>query len=162
MKKLMHKLSAVVMSLVSAAASIQSAEATNVTLDGSGYYSNSTYAPYYQYGTAQSGRYTNLGADYYHSSEIGIDQLTNRSSYRSGTMSFEFWAMPYYGATSGIILMTKSVSSLWGGYSYYDLSRSGKAISLNRYRYPELDLFEYTNYGWKWRDALSFSRKSYL
>jgi hypothetical protein len=162
MKKLIQKLSATVLTVFAATLSMQTAGATNLTLDGSGYYSNSTYAPYYQYGASQSGRYTNLGADYYHSSEIGIDQLTNRSSYRSGTMSFEFWAMPYYGATSGTILMTKSVSSLWGGYKYYDLVKTGKAISLNRYRYPELDLFEYTSYGWKWRDVLVFSNKSYL
>ena len=77
-------------------------------------------------------------------------------------MSFELWAMPYYGATSGTILMTKGVSSLWGGYNYADYISTGKAISLNRYRYPELNLFEYAYSGWKWRDALSFSYKNLL
>lgn len=136
---------------------ITTAKAADVTLEGSGYYELGNRTSYYRYGTAQSGRYANLGAGYYRTGEIGIDEVANNSYSRSGSLSFELWALPYYGATSGTVLMTQQLSPLSGGYSYDYVASFGRPLSLNRYRYPELNLYEYTRYGWKWRDALSFS-----
>lgn len=138
------------------------ARAADVTLDGSGYYELGSRASYYRYGTAQSGRYSNLGAGYYNSSEIGMDEVANHSSARTGSLSFELWALPYYRATRGTVLMTQQLGPLWGGYSYLDVSSFGRALSLNRYLYPELNLYEYTRLGWRWRDALSFSYRELL
>jgi hypothetical protein len=133
------------------------ANAADVALEGYGYYELGSRANYYRYGTTQSGRYSNFGAGYYRNGEIGVDEVANNSSSRSGSLSFELWALSYYGATRGTVLMTRVFDPLWGGYSYTDVASFGQARSLNRYRYPELNLYEYTRYGWKWRDALSFS-----
>ncbi len=138
------------------------ASAADVTLEGSGYYELGSRVGYYRYGTAQSGRYSNFGRGYYTPAEIGMDEVSNNSSSRSGSLSFELWALPYYGATSGSVLMTQQLSSLWGGYSFLDAAGFGRARSLNRYRYPELNLFEYTRSGWRWRDALSFSYRDLM
>lgn len=144
---------------MSCTAIIQSftAKAADVRLEGFGYYELGSRADYYRFGTKQSGRYSNFGTGYYRKSEIGMDELTNNSSSRSGSLSFELWSLSYYGATWGTVLMTRQFDPLWGGYSYADAASFGQARSLNRYRYPELNLYEYTRYGWKWRDALSFS-----
>lgn len=141
---------------------IPTARAADVTLDGTGYYELGSYAGYYRRGTAQSGRYRNLGAGYYTTGEIGMDEITNNSRSRSGSLSFEVWALPYYGATSGSVLMTRQLGRLRGGYGYFDQASFGRAVSLDRYRYPELNLFEYTRYGWGWRDALSFSYPTWM
>ena len=77
-------------------------------------------------------------------------------------MSFEIWAMPYYGATKGIILMTRHLNPLYANNYYVSKERTGYAISLDAYRFPELNLWEFTRNGWKWRDALTFKRKGYL
>lgn len=143
--------------------SIPEASATDVTLDGYGYYNRSNKMRYYgKDGTRQSGRYRYLGADYYRSTRIGMDYLTNRSNYRSGSLSFEFWAMPYYGATDGIVLMTLGTSPLPAGRSKRNFSATGYAVSLETYRYPELNIWEYTSEGWGFRDALSFTGKNPL
>lgn len=136
------------------------AVAADVTLEGFGYYELGNRTSYYRYGTAQRGRYSNLGAGYYRTSEIGMDEVANHSNSRSGSLSFELWALPYYGATSGTVLMTQQLSPLWGGYSHIDIASYGRALSLNRYRYPELNLYEFTRYGWQWRDALSFGYRT--
>lgn len=138
------------------------AQAADVRLEGYGYYELGSYANYYRYGTAQSGRYSNLGAGYYRTAEIGMDEVANNSISRSGSLSFELWALSYYGATSGTVLMTQQLNPLWGGYSYFDVASFGRSLSLNRYRYPELNLYEYTRYGWMWRDALSFAYRTLM
>jgi hypothetical protein len=148
--------------LFAVAASIPEAQATRVTLDGVGYRTLSTSYRYYRYAPEQTGRYESLGADYYRNAEIGIRRITNRGTRRSGSMSFELWAMPYYGATSGIVLMTNGVDPLRAGFRYNDVAGIGKAVFLDRRRFPELDLFEYTSNGWKWRDALTFSNSTRL
>jgi len=138
------------------------ARAADVTLEGFGYYELGSRASYYRYGTAQRGRYSNLGAGYYSTSEIGMEEVANHSISRSGSLSFELWALSYYGATSGTVLMTQQLGPVWGGYSYLDVSSFGRALSLNRYRYPELNLYEYTRYGWRWRDALPFGYRELM
>ncbi len=125
---------ATAIALVGAAAIVapRAATAADVRLDGYGFYSLKNRVKYYGRGKPQSGRYKNLGADYYHQAKIGMDFLTNHSNSRSGNLSFELWAMPYYGATSGIILMTRKLSPLGSGKSRTNLRASGNAIPLRR------------------------------
>jgi hypothetical protein len=104
----------------------------------------------------------NLGAGYYHNVEIGIDFLTNHSTVSSGSLSYEFWAMPYYNATSGIILATHGVDSMKAGSSHSNFSRDGLTVLLNARRFPEQNLWELTRNGWKFRDVLRFTRKNLL
>jgi hypothetical protein len=58
--------------------------------------------------------------------------------------------------------MTHGLSPLRGGYSYRKLSVSGHALSLDEWRYPDINLWEYTRKGWKFKDSLTFTKKSYL
>lgn len=160
MKTILHQLTAIALF---AAAALPEAKATEVTLDGYGSYSLArrlVFRP--EPGVKQSGRKPYLGGGYYHKAEIGMDYITNRTTRRSGDLSFELWAMPYYGATSGVVLMTKGLDSLGGGRSYTNGSAEGYAVLLDRRRFPELNLWEFTRKGWKFRDALSFSRKADL
>ncbi len=144
-------------SAVTVVTSIPDSRAADLTLDGSGDY-NLDSVEYRSSGRRlQTGRYTSLGANYYHSAEIGMDEINNNSFVASGSLSFELWAMPYYGANRGPILMTYGLNPLQGGYYLSDVVADGEAVSLNRYAFPELDLFEYTRRGWKWRDVLIFS-----
>jgi hypothetical protein len=152
-------LAAVALILIGSAPETQAAK---VTLDGSGFYNLRPQVKYFNRGVRQTGRYRNLGGDYYHRGTIGMDWITNNSKFRSGSLSFELWAMPYYGATSGIILMTKRINPLYGTYYYISKKAYGYAISLDAYRFPELNLWEFTRTGWQWRDALTFKRKGYL
>lgn len=163
MKSLLQKLTAGTALACAFAFAIPEASATDITLDGYGYYSRSNSMRYFgKNGKKQSGRYNYLGADYYRSTRIGMDFLTNRSQNKSGSLSFEFWAMPYYGATTGIVLMTVGTNPMPGGRSKRNFSVQKFGVSLETKRYPELSIWEYTRDGWDFRDALSFSRKSWL
>jgi len=162
MKSIIPRLTTAIIALFTAVVSIPEAQATKLTLGGSGYYNLGARETYYSGGRPQSGRYKNLGAGYYHSAEIGMQQITNRSGNRSGSMSFELWAMPYYDATSGPVLMTYGLDPLKAGFHYSAVTAYGKAVSLNKRRYPEFELYEYTSKGWKWRDLLQFSSKTLL
>lgn len=162
MKSIIRNLTAATAALVTLFAAAPESQATKVTLDGAGYYDLGTTIKYYGGGVKQSGRYGNLGADYYHKATISMKWITNRTSNRSGDLSFEFWGLPYYGATKGIVLMTRSAGPLNGGAYYFEKAWKGYAIFLDEYRYPELNLWEYTRKGWKWRDALSFRQNNLL
>jgi hypothetical protein len=142
--------------------SASDSQAANVTLDGSGYYKFTSSARYLSSGAKQYGRYSNLGADYYRTTTISMEWVTNRSSSNSGPLSFEFWGMPYYGADTGIVLMTRSADPLRAGRYYKNRRWQGSAVFLDEYRFPELNLWESTRNGWRFRDALSFRRKNLL
>lgn len=137
-------------------------QAARVTLDGSGYYTFNSSPRYYGMGAKQYGRYRNLGADYYRNTTISMEWITNRSKNHSGPLSFEYWGMPFYGADSGIVLMTRSANPLNAGRFYKNRSWRGWAIFLDEFRFPELNLWESTRRGWKFRDALSFRRDNLL
>lgn len=136
--------------------------AANLTLDGSGFYELGHKVRHSTEGVSQSGRYSSLTGAYYRRTTIGMEWITNNSRSRSGKLSFEFWGMPYYGATSGVVLMTRSVGALSGGHFYETIERNGHAVFLNEYRFPELNLWEHTRNGWKFRDALSFEQNNLL
>ncbi len=160
MKSFVNRLCTGVVTIAALLTSTSQSQAADVTLDGFGSYSLSRNASYIgRGGPAQSGRYRNLGSDYYKSAVIRMDFITNRSFTRSGSLSFELWAMPYYGATSGIILMTRGIGQISGNRSLRKVSARGSAISLDERRFPEFNLFEYTWNGWESSDYLSFSNR---
>jgi hypothetical protein len=162
MKSIIQNSIAVAAALFTVVGSIQQSQAADVRLDGSGYYWLGKKEVFSSNGKEQSGRYKNLGRDYYHKVEYGMDFITNYSYSSTGSLSYEFWAMPFYGATSGIVLMTRGVGALSSGEAYDDVWKKGYAVSLARKRFPEQSLWERTRSGWKFRDALTFSRKAYL
>jgi hypothetical protein len=162
MKFNISQLTIAVTALLSAVATVPEAKSADLALEGYGSYNLGNFDRYYPRGTRQSGRYRNLGADYYRSAEIEVDAVENYSNYRSGSMSFELWAMPYYGATSGSILMTNSLRYLKAGRYYSGVYCRGMAVSLDEEAFPELNLWEYTNHGWMFRDALTFPDEEWL
>jgi hypothetical protein len=159
MKTLARTLVTAALSLI---ISVPVAHAADITLDGYGFYKLAYGDSYLRGGAKQSGRYRNLGADFYRRAQIGMDYASNNSATRSGDLSFELWALPYYGATSGPILMTSGLRSLRGGRFYRNLRSNGSAISLDEYQFPDLSIWEFTASGWIFRDSLTFSRKDLL
>lgn len=162
MKSLVLKFTTTAAAVLAFAAVSPFVNAAKVTLDGFGSYTLFKKVTYYNKPPVQSGRYNSLGSDYYHNISYSMDFITNRSNGRSGTLSFEYWAMQYYGSDTGIVLMTRSINPMAGGQSIKDLYRTGNAVYLDRKRFPELNLWEYTSNGWKYRDSLSFTNKVYL
>ncbi len=162
MQSIARKLAISATALFTLATSMPQASATDVRLDGSGYYILGRSDKFFRSGTVQSGRYRNLGRDFYHRTEYGIDFIGNDSRNTSGTLSYELWALPFFGAQSGIILITRGIGPLRGGLEYKDVVKNGLAVSLNERRFPEQSLWEFTRKGWQFRDALSFSRKTIL
>ena len=163
MKSIIHKLIAAAVAVSATGFVAPEARAADLRLEGYGYYEVANYVRFYAKPPKQGGRFNKFrGGDYYHKAEIGMDFLTNYSNSRSGDLSFEFWAMPYFGATKGIILMTEGLSPIRANRSFRNLTGEGYAIDLDRRRFPELNLWEYTRKGWKFRDALSFDYKAWL
>ncbi len=144
--------------MVSMFGGLSGADAADVTLRGYGSVNESRYESYSYYGAAQSGRYRNLGEGYYRRSSIRVDGISNYSFGRSGTLSFELWAMPYFGASSGNVLMTTNAGSVYGRATKWGVNRTGNKVSLDEIAFPELNLWEYTRFGWDFRDNISFSR----
>ena len=124
---------------------------------------NEGWNEYYSYyGASQGGRYSNLGEGYYRRTTIKVQRIQNHSSWRSGSTSFELWAMPYYGANSGTVLMTTNTGRLWGWSSKWNVSRTGNKMALDDYAFPELNIWEYTRYGWRFRDEITYSYRSWM
>jgi len=142
--------------------SSQHACAADVTLEGRGFYKFTSRDYYYDYGTRQTGRYRNLGTDYYRNTTIGMDWIVNNSTYRTGPLSIEFWGMPYYGADTGIVLMTRSAGRLPADTHYRNSRWKGRSIFLDEYRFPEINIWEKTRRNWWFRDSLSFRRDNLL
>ena len=143
--------------------SVQNSSAATLDISGTSRYYQSGYSYYYPGGAWQSGRASNLGGGTYREGNIRVSRIDNLTSGgRSGTLSLEFWAMPYYGAQSGYIKMTRRMNPLYGGYYYYSIYRSGWMRMANQWRWPEFNLYEYTTSGWRWRDDVLFSSRGYL
>lgn len=164
MKSILCKLTVAAVAIAGMTSFAPKAEAAKLLLDGYGYYKVANKVKYYPQFKApkQSGRYINLGADYYHKTSYGMDYLTNQSRAKSGDLSFEFWAMPYYGATKGVVLMTHGLKPIKARKTFSKVSAKGWAVDLDRRRFPELSIWEYTRQGWKFRDALTFDYKTWL
>lgn len=162
MKTIIRQSLAVAAALFTVAGPVPESHAAAVKLEGYGYYETGKHDVFSSNGKEQSGRYRNLGRDYYHKVEYGIDFVTNYSNSSTGSLSYEFWAMPYYGATTGIVLMTRKLGTLARSEDFENVWKYGYAVSLDRNRFPEQSLWELTSSGWKFRDALSFSRRTNL
>ena len=162
MKSIVTKITTAALALLAMAHVAPEAKAANITLDGYGYYALGTKVTYYGSAPKQTGRYKSLGSDYYHKITYEMDFITNRSGSSSGSLSYEFWAMPYYDSKSGIILMTRGLQPMAGGLSVKSLSKSGLGVFLDARRFPEMNIWEYTSKGWKFRDFLTFPRKIWL
>lgn len=138
------------------------AKAADLDMRGYGSVNESPYETYSYYGAAQNGRYRSLGAGYYRRTTIGVDAIRNYSGFRSGSISFELWAMPYYGATSGTVLMTTNAGDVFGFSAKRNVYRTGNKMSYDGYAFPELNIWEYTSRGWGFRDNLTFSRNRWM
>lgn len=161
MKTIVHKFVALLATVGFVSFVPSQTQAADLALEGTGSYSLGSTYKYYSKGKSQSGRYRNLGSDYYQTSRIKMDRVSNYSGYRSGAMSFELWATDYYDATSGTVMMTAGLNRL-NAYRFYNkVNRSGFALYMDDYYYPQLNLFEYVS-SWAWRDVLVFDYDDWL
>jgi hypothetical protein len=158
MKTVKFRFGIAFVAVVSMFVGISGAKAADLELGGYGTVSESPYEGYSYYGARQTGRYRNLGEGYYRRTTIRVDGIRNYSSGRSGALSFELWAMPYYGADNGFVLMTTNASSVYGLSTKWNVYRTGNKVALDDYAFPELNLWEYNRgFGWGFRDNLTFS-----
>lgn len=162
MKSIVKSLTAAVVALSAIALSTFEVRAADVRLEGYGEYFLNSNDAFFNRGPKQSGRYKRLESDYYRKAEIQIDYISNLSRKASGSLSFELWAMPYYGATSGIVMMTRGLPALRGGRSYEDVVFRGYALSPGEDRFAEFNLWEYTRRGWTNRSHLTFENSDDL
>jgi hypothetical protein len=162
MKSIIKRLTTATAALFAVATILPEAQATKVTLEGYGSYKLAGSDGYFDNPPVQGGRYNSLGRDYYHRAVIKMDYITNKSRTRSGDMSFELWGMAYYDATTGLVLMTRGINPVRGKRNIRAIREEGYAVSINEFRFPELDLYEYTSSGWIARDHLTFSKKAKL
>lgn len=138
------------------------AEASKIRFRGPANYELGTRITYRD-GAYQSGRYDSLGSGYYHSGNIGMRWIDNRSFVRSGPLSFEFWALPYVGASSGPILATSSAPRILGGSSLYDLQKHSPTLYIERRRFPDINIWEWrAASGWSFKDSFTFSYREDL
>jgi hypothetical protein len=162
MKSIVKLLTTAALALSAIVLSTPEIRAADVRLEGYGEYFLNRNDAFFNRAPKQSGRYLKLGRDYYRKTEIQIDYISNLSRTGSGSLSFELWAMPYYGATSGIVMMTRGLAPLRGGRSYKEVSVRGYALSLGEEKIPEFNLWEYTRRGWRNRSHLTFEESDYL
>ena len=138
------------------------ARSSNVTIDGSGFTDLNSSVRYFGGEVKQSGRFTSLGINHYRKAEFGVKWISNRSPHRTGNLGIELWAMPYYGADQGVVLMSRAVEPLAGAAYYFREEWKGFAILLRQKRFPEINLWEHTRKGWKWPDKLSLKQARWL
>jgi hypothetical protein len=142
--------------------SVMPAKAARIRLEGSGFYDVSTQVRFFPGGRQQGGRYSNLGSDFYRRTTIGMEWIVNRSNFKSGNLSFEFWGMPFFGADQGVVLMTRGLRPMTARRMFRGLQQTGWGIFLDEVRFPEINVSERVRRGWAFRDALSFRRRNLL
>lgn len=162
MKFIIPRITTAAVALLAATLLAPEAKSADLELKGYGYYDLGASESYFPGGTGQGGRYRNLGDGYYRSAEIEVDAVRNYSYNRSGRMSFELWAMPYYGATSGSVLMTNNLKRLNSRSVHRGVFSFGSAVSLDEPGYAELNLWEYVQKRWRFRDAISFTEEDWF
>ena len=148
--------------MVSMFGGISEVKAADLELRGLGSVSESPRQAYLRFGAAQDGRYRNLGAGFYRRTTIAVDGIRNYSGFSSGSLSFELWAMPYYGATSGSVLMTTNAGTVFGRATKLNVIRTGNKVDYGGFAFPELNLWEFTRSGWGFRDNIAFSRSRWM
>lgn len=148
--------------MVSMFGGISEVKAADLELRGLGSVSESPRQAYLRFGAAQDGRYRNLGAGFYRRTTIAVDGIRNYSGFSSGSLSFELWALPYYGATSGSVLMTTNAGTVFGRATRLNVIRTGNKVGYGGFAFPELNLWEFTRSGWGFRDNIAFSRSRWM
>lgn len=139
-----------------------SAEAAKIRFEGPASYDLATRVKYRAKAPAQSGRYRTLGRGYYHAGTIGMRWIDNRSAKISGPLSFEFWALRFVGANSGPILSTSAVKRISGFDSFYDVRKSSYTLYIDRFRFPDINIWERRDGRWNFRDAFTFRFRDHL
>lgn len=138
------------------------AKCADVAFQGFGSYDVRSSERFFSRPPRQGGRFRSLGADFYRRAEIEVDAVRNFSRGRSGNMSFELWAMPFFGASRGSVLMTNGLRPLNGRRSFRGVFATGFAVSLNQPGFAELSLWEFNRRRWRFRDALSFTNRDWF
>jgi hypothetical protein len=96
-----------------------------------------------------SGRYSNLGKNYYRTATIGCTAVRNISaSGRSGQLSLEYWALPFFTSKTGTPLMSALLPSIKGGKKLSNVSKVGPAAYYNADGYIQLRLYEFSAGKW--------------
>jgi hypothetical protein len=107
-------------------------------------------------GAKQTGRFRNFGTGYYDTGYVSVSTIVNRSAVRTGSLSLELWATPYYGAAYGFVNFSRALNPLSARHYYPTVFRSGLfriyGANITAY-YPRLNLYELSN-GWKLRAFL--------
>lgn len=111
----------------------------------------------------ESGRYPDLGRNYYRTATIGCKAISNTSKTgRSGQLSFEYWALPYLGADTGKPLMSVLLPSLKSGKKVSNLSKLNFAGYYNAYGYIQLRLYEMSGGTWVLRASKNIGNRQLL
>ena len=105
----------------------------------------------------------NNGAGYYWGSSSYYSKTVSHpytSIYsRTGGLSFEFWGKTYYNGSTGYILRTRFLSPLYQGYAYIPAKASGVLRRINRYLWPQINLYHFTS-SWGRSSYSNFSSSS--
>ena len=110
----------------------------------------------------ESGRYPNLGRNYYRTSTIGCKAIRNTSAKgRSGPLSLEYWGLASYTATTGRPLMSVLLPSIKSGKRLNNVSEVGTAAYYNADGYIQLRLYEYSAGVWVLRASKIVSATMY-
>ncbi len=97
----------------------------------------------------ESGRYPDLGRNYYRTTTIGCKAIRNVSKKgTSGQLSLEYWASPLYGSEMGTPLMSLLLPSIKSGKRQSNVSKEAPARYYNDEGYVQLRLYEYTAGQW--------------
>ncbi len=111
----------------------------------------------------ESGRYPNLGRNYYRTASIGCKSVINTSKKGiSGQLSLEYWAMPYIDSTTGTPLMSVLLPPVKAGKRINDISKDAQAGYYNANGYIQLRLYEYSGGVWLLRSSKSVGSRQLL
>ncbi len=96
-----------------------------------------------------SGRYPDLGKNYYRTATIGCKSITNTSKKgTSGQLSLEYWASPVYNSATGTPLMSVVLSPIKSGKKLSNVSKEDSARYYNNEGYVQLRLYEFSAGQW--------------
>ena len=106
----------------------------------------------------ESGRYPNLGRNYYRTATIGCTSIRNTSTKGSSKqLSLEYWALPFYGAETGTPLMSVLLPAIKSGKKVSNVKKQGMAAYYNAEGYIQLRLYENSGGTWLLRASRSMS-----
>jgi hypothetical protein len=110
-----------------------------------------------------SGRYTDLGRNYYRTTGIGCTSIQNTSKKGvSGVLSLEYWALPFIDSTEGKPLMSVLLPRVEANKQIKAVKKSGPAAYYNAYGYIQLRLYELSGGIWKLRYSKNIGSRQLL